>query len=310
MSILLPLLFCSITSGVINEIQMLPFNEQKIEFFSEYPVIINFLTIRDSSYYLGWSLNPGEFRVLELPDSAIERGDLIEVRYKKGGYPSVEEMKSEPLWFGKGISASKLVYEKGDMFEWIWYPDSTPTFGRENDDWGVVMGKVTDPYGDPMNARVVVWNYLVRYGTWTKLGDFILHLGKGKYWIEAQKQGYRMREFPKCILVGPNDTLKGINFELVPIESLEAESVYVSFSIRPVIAINFVRIRIALPAGYFITLKIYDASGRMIEIIEEKNYPPGYWEWIWNPSDILSGIYFVVLKIRNFIFARKVIILK
>ncbi|MDP2207769.1 MAG: T9SS type A sorting domain-containing protein [Bacteroidota bacterium] len=74
-------------------------------------------------------------------------------------------------------------------------------------------------------------------------------------------------------------------------------------------------IKYTIPATSFVALKIYDLLGREIETLVEDIKQPGYYEVIFNTTNISSktvssGVYFYRLQVGNFIQTKKLILLR
>ncbi len=60
----------------------------------------------------------------------------------------------------------------------------------------------------------------------------------------------------------------------------------------------------------FVNISVFNSLGELTEIIEHKEKYPGKYELVWNAKQKASGIYFVVLSTRDYLFTRKIILLK
>jgi hypothetical protein len=74
--------------------------------------------------------------------------------------------------------------------------------------------------------------------------------------------------------------------------------------------------RFTLPEDCFVSLKIYDISGKTIATVIEKDYHAGFHEYTWNAGRVpglASGIYFCTLVVsasKNYTDARKIAFIK
>ena len=59
-----------------------------------------------------------------------------------------------------------------------------------------------------------------------------------------------------------------------------------------------------------VQLVVYDALGKEITILVNKNLQPGSYEADWDASNYPSGVYFYTLKAGNFTESKKMILLK
>jgi hypothetical protein len=69
-------------------------------------------------------------------------------------------------------------------------------------------------------------------------------------------------------------------------------------------------IQFTIPSTEFVTLCIYDLSGREIGILVNKELPRGRYSVKWNTKDLASGVYFYRLRAGEFTETRKLILTK
>ena len=69
-------------------------------------------------------------------------------------------------------------------------------------------------------------------------------------------------------------------------------------------------IRFDLPAEGFITLSVYDITGKLVETLINEVLQQGSHNILWQPQNLPSGNYFVQLKSRNRTFTQKLTLLK
>jgi hypothetical protein len=69
-------------------------------------------------------------------------------------------------------------------------------------------------------------------------------------------------------------------------------------------------IRFDLPAEGFITLSVYDITGKLVETLINKTMPAGYHSHTWNPVSLSSGLYIVQLKTGEKAFNQKITFIK
>jgi hypothetical protein len=65
-----------------------------------------------------------------------------------------------------------------------------------------------------------------------------------------------------------------------------------------------------VPSTSFVVLTIYDAAGRIVETIINKQFTAGHYELEWNASKYSSGIYFYKLEAGNFSETKKMVLVK
>jgi hypothetical protein len=69
-------------------------------------------------------------------------------------------------------------------------------------------------------------------------------------------------------------------------------------------------IRFDLPEEGFITLSVYDITGKLVETLINEVLQQGSHNILWQPQNLPSGNYFVQLKSRNRTFTQKLTLLK
>jgi len=62
--------------------------------------------------------------------------------------------------------------------------------------------------------------------------------------------------------------------------------------------------------GVTVQLKIYDIIGREIAVLVSEEQKPGYYEVVWDASDLPSGVYFYKLHVGSYVDTKKMILLK
>ncbi len=55
-------------------------------------------------------------------------------------------------------------------------------------------------------------------------------------------------------------------------------------------------IEYALPSRSIVTLRIYNTLGQLVETLRDGQEDAGYFEVVWNPSGLSSGVYFYRLQ--------------
>lgn len=103
-----------------------------------------------------------------------------------------------------------------------------------------------------------------------------------------------------------------VNYTVIGISQISS-AVPESFSLHqnypnpfnPVTKINF-----SLPKTGFATLKVYDAGGREIADLINKSLTSGSYEYVFDGSELSSGIYFYTLKVSDYSQTKKMMLLK
>jgi hypothetical protein len=70
------------------------------------------------------------------------------------------------------------------------------------------------------------------------------------------------------------------------------------------------QIKYSLRVTQYISLKIYDVVGRIVEKLVESKVTPGDYSIQWYRKDLPSGIYFIELKAGETKFTRKIILIQ
>jgi hypothetical protein len=65
-----------------------------------------------------------------------------------------------------------------------------------------------------------------------------------------------------------------------------------------------------LPASNFVTLKIYDLTGKEVMTLVNENQNAGRYTAIFNGSNLASGMYFYKITAGEFTFVRKMVLIK
>jgi hypothetical protein len=66
----------------------------------------------------------------------------------------------------------------------------------------------------------------------------------------------------------------------------------------------------SIPNAEFVNLTIYDAMGRVVEILHNGELKPGIYEADWNASNFTSGVYFYKLSAGSFTETKKMVLVK
>jgi hypothetical protein len=74
---------------------------------------------------------------------------------------------------------------------------------------------------------------------------------------------------------------------------------------NPVTKINF-----ALPKQGFVSLKIYDITGREVQTLVSEVKQAGYYSVDFNGSSLSSGVYFYRIQSNNFVSVKRMVLIK
>ena len=74
------------------------------------------------------------------------------------------------------------------------------------------------------------------------------------------------------------------------------------------------KIKISLPNSGYISLRLFDINGRLIESLATGYYKKGTYHWTWYPEKndyrVATGLYVISLNADNSIINRKILYLK
>ncbi len=104
-------------------------------------------------------------------------------------------------------------------------------------------------------------------------------------------------------ITGTEATTEAHNEAVIPVENSLAQNYPNPFN--PSTAINYS----VAEAGY-VTLKVYDITGREVASIVNENKPAGKYSVSFNGSRLASGVYFYILRSGNFVQTKKFMLLK
>jgi hypothetical protein len=74
---------------------------------------------------------------------------------------------------------------------------------------------------------------------------------------------------------------------------------------NPVTKINY-----ALPKQGFVTLKIYDITGREVKVLVNEFKQAGYYTIDFNSTNLASGVYFYRIQSNDFIHTKRMVLVK
>jgi hypothetical protein len=69
-------------------------------------------------------------------------------------------------------------------------------------------------------------------------------------------------------------------------------------------------IKFQLPKQTFVSLKVYDILGRVVQTVVNEQKDPGYYDINFDGSNLASGLYFYKLEAGNFVDTKKMILVK
>ena len=69
-------------------------------------------------------------------------------------------------------------------------------------------------------------------------------------------------------------------------------------------------ISLVLNANADLSVKIYNLTGQLVDVIAEGNYSPSSYNWTWKAENLASGVYFIKTQVNSEISTQKVMLLK
>src|SRR4030095_5981602 len=139
-------------------------------------------------------------------------------------------------------------------------------------------------------------------------------LNQGTYDIFVSRFGYTTAA--RTVQLGPS-SLDTINFYLDSLNVIGLHNISSNIPdgfllnqnypnpFNPVTTISF-----SLPVSSFAGLKIYDVLGRQVESLVNQQLNAGEYKYVFDASELPSGIYFYTLKTNEFTQTRKMVLVK
>ena len=69
-------------------------------------------------------------------------------------------------------------------------------------------------------------------------------------------------------------------------------------------------ISIAVPEYSKVNLQVYNIKGQLVEVVKSENMLPGVHSIKWEPVDLSSGVYFVMMRVNQEVFKQKIMYIK
>ncbi|MDZ7775542.1 MAG: T9SS type A sorting domain-containing protein [Bacteroidales bacterium] len=155
--------------------------------------------------------------------------------------------------------------------------------------WNEETKKITGPSGVvPLTSD---WETAMNFDFATYTGDPNVFPSDPEAW-EYLKSEVDNSHLYYCEPLDPS-TLTKLGFTQVP----SAINEYIQFSLNqnfPNPFSSYTRISYSLSKNAFVSLKVYDASGKVIRIMEEGSQNPGQYEIKMSADDLPTGIFFIV----------------
>jgi hypothetical protein len=168
---------------------------------------------------------------------------------------------------------------------------------KDLDHYAVYRGPAEGFEASPANLLAVVADTMYTDGEWSADDDL---------WYKVTAIDVHGNE-SACASLDPED-ITGVSAGNVPSASFLAQNFPNPFN--PSTTIVF-----GLKERGFVSLRIYDAAGRLVRVLVEKDFDAGIHEEHWDGLDergapLASGVYFCSLKSRSFAVRKKMVILR
>ena len=69
-------------------------------------------------------------------------------------------------------------------------------------------------------------------------------------------------------------------------------------------------LEMTLDAQADVSVKVYNLTGQLVDVIAEGNYLPNSYKFTWNAENLASGIYFIATQVGNELKNQKVMLIK
>jgi len=187
--------------------------------------------------------------------------------------------------------------QNGNTFFDVYYSYST----NSGLNWGA-NSKVTNNSGPLRDCRYVSMSQFNSRVSGARCINLTYQMDSipGSYVNGAQKSFARLMYAQ--ILINDPDKVQNISGEIPAAYSLKQN--YPN-PFNPATKIEF-----DLPKNSFVSLKIYDATGRLTDVLINKELSAGIKSINWNASHMPSGVYFCVLQTGNFRDTKKMVLIK
>ena len=69
-------------------------------------------------------------------------------------------------------------------------------------------------------------------------------------------------------------------------------------------------ISLVLNANADLSVKVYNLTGQLVDVIAEGNFSPSTYNWTWKAENLASGVYFIKTQVGSSSTTQKVMLLK
>ena len=69
-------------------------------------------------------------------------------------------------------------------------------------------------------------------------------------------------------------------------------------------------LEITLDKQMDVSIKVYNLTGQLVDVISESTYMPGNHAFTWNANNLASGVYFISTQAGNTLNTQKVMLIK
>lgn len=222
------------------------------------------------------------------------------------------------LYFGPGemvaaprIGQSLSLREFGTQF---YYLDNTPTLGQPNDAlnaFGTVQGHVSDSLGLPISGVMVSWGEM-SHAYSDSAGNFSVTEYARRLSLNFTHSIFATRYV--TVQVWPETTVViGVTMDrIVDVQEGHSTSppafrLHVNYPnpFNPSTLIDY-----ELAVRIWVTLKVYDVSGRQVAVLVDDLQERGYKTVKFDATHFASGVYFCRMEAGRFVDSKKLLLLK
>jgi hypothetical protein len=177
-----------------------------------------------------------------------------------------------------------------------WYVDSTPTPGRQNDDYSMIAGTITGTGGDTLDEVIVYAAGACGHcfcWLFKQIGYTVKGLGAGTYEVGAQAthDGHVYNAvYPESIAVGYSETVGGIDFVFPLTGMAETQSA----PLLPLMRVSGRALLLSNDGTSSVDLQLYNQVGSRVS--EFRLGPFNGEKRIELPATLAPGIYFVTAQ--------------
>ncbi len=284
----------------------------------------------DTAYLKSGCLTPAEnYYFLITNDSLTSRLEIDQTNDTISIYLNIYDydFPDDQMIIGKLPleSSQSLCRKAGDSYTPdIWYIDSTPTLGSENDTenaMGQIDYLIFDEMGNPIDSVGIFLGVRFDFSTWgdslfiytDSLGYCTYHYYATRTYFKFLKDGFIEQD--TSILIYPDSTID-LTITLEPVEygidnpESQIASQYYLSPAYPNPFNNITHFSYQLPVEGFINISAYSINGQLIAELFKGYHYAGNYSISWNAEYVPSGVYIIIMKTSQGILRQKCMLLK